>query len=679
MVGIPVALPIEWAKPTLRLVYLVEGFYRLPTGDKRVVRWCGPKGRTGSGFTARPTLTVHPIEEVVGGSMVVTSRRENYEGRLSRCSIDKTLGQLSQTIQAMSEVTMTVDLGDGDEGPTANIDDGALRDMAIHGRWMGQQARLIVVDADDIDRWEVMADGVWDRDPDKLSAYSFRMTINVGSVIPPWRNWPQAQVPSTVDQWLDYSYASTTTKWSPTGATTPSFGLNPNHVGRWMPIIFGGVQSLGSDELWIEIVPYGSISTDVFAWVSPLFDQFVYDVMYESTSDGVVSVAATSGTFITCFNNNDPTRGPVGTCVRFTAPAASVSNGFEWRGPSRTDVAVAKVAGGRAITRPPGYTDIGFDGNPELGNGGNGSEATPTSSAFGSNPYSEVPGLLIDLFTSGDYLGAPTEIHSDAESSLLAYYSLVPGAVARTCAVPAEPSDEPLSLREAMEAFMRSIPADLVQKADGSGKRKYLAVPRPIQGDQPIHRFTVGELVETNPQTVEQLSDPDGYYSNETTIVTGKRLVAPDVGEPIVNPREERSITLSDLAEQSSSATDQIVVDEVKLKGWDYFSQADFEHVAVLLEASKSRPQRVLEAVHGYPSWRFELGDVVAYSIPGVYSDPGQIRSMRLDLDRQTVTVRTYHWPDGVRIIDTTGEADRLSKPKQDADRKTPDRDRRKD
>jgi len=678
MAGIPVALPIDWTKPSLRLVYLVEGYYRLPTGEKRVVRWCGPKGRTGSGFTARPTLTVYPIEEVVGGSTVVTSRRENYEGRLSRCSLDKTLGTLEQTIQAMSEVTLTVDLGDDDNGPTPNIDDGALRDMAIHGRWMGQRARVIVVDADDIDRWEMMADGIWDRDPDKLTAYSFRMTIDVGAVIPPYRNWPQAQVPATVDQWLEYSYGPGGQIWSPNGSATPSFAINPDHAGLWLPILFGGVQSLGSDELWVEIVPYGALSTLVFAWVSPLFDQFVYNVMHESKENGVVDVAATSGSDIRVFNNNDPTRGPVGTCVRFSAEAPSDPAGFDWTG-TRRDRALAKVAGGRAITRPPGYTDIGYSGNPQLGEGGNGSEVAPDSSVLAGNPYAEVPGLLTDLFTSGDYLGAPTELHSDAESSLWTYYSMVPGAVARTCAVPAEPSDEPLSLREAMEAFMRSIPADLVQKEDGSGRRKYLAIPRPIQGDQPIHRFTVGELVETDPQTVEQLSDPDGHYSNETTVVTGRRLVAPAAGDPVVNPREERSITFSDLAEQASTATDQTVVAEVKLRGWDYFSQADFEHVAVLLEASKSRPQRVLEAVHGYPSWRFELGDVVAYRIPGVYSDPGQIRSMRLDLDRQTVTVRTYHWPDGVRIIDTTGEADRLGKPQQDADRKTPDRDRRKD
>ena len=67
---------------------------------------------------------------------------------------------------------------------------------------------------------------------------------------------------------------------------------------------------------------------------------------------------------------------------------------------------------------------------------------------------------------------------------------------------------------------------------------------------------------------------------------------------------------------------------------------------------------------------------MIKYSIPGVYSGPGQIRSMRLDLDKQSVKVRSYHQPTAPKVVAVDGEVARKEKVTQVAERKKPDRDR---
>ena len=161
----PLALPIDWDKPHLRIAYLVEGVFRDTYGGRHVVRWCGPKDKTGSGLLARASVdgvAVHediPTDHLLEGhthDTRYTTSQEAFQGRLSRCVFDKTLGTIKQNVQALSQITLTVDLGDDDLGPTAQLDVSALRDMAVHGRWRGQPVRFTLLDLDDPDhmrRW----------------------------------------------------------------------------------------------------------------------------------------------------------------------------------------------------------------------------------------------------------------------------------------------------------------------------------------------------------------------------------------------------------------------------------------------------------------------------------------------------------------------------------------------
>ena len=62
--------------------------------------------------------------------------------------------------------------------------------------------------------------------------------------------------------------------------------------------LFGGARHIDptmGESIWREIVPYGSTSTAVFAWVSGRLDQFCYDIVvevYGSDPDNPTMLAA---------------------------------------------------------------------------------------------------------------------------------------------------------------------------------------------------------------------------------------------------------------------------------------------------------------------------------------------------------------------------------------------------
>ena len=153
---------IDWDKPHLRLVYLVEGAWRDLSGEERFVRWCGPRSRTGSGFLAYGTMgaPAHSYGNATGSGALASSPAA-WEPRLSGGSFDSTLGGLKQNVQALSQATFGVTLGDDDNPDDGNIVHD-LRETVLGGHWHGQRARLILVDADEIECFEVVVDGTWD-------------------------------------------------------------------------------------------------------------------------------------------------------------------------------------------------------------------------------------------------------------------------------------------------------------------------------------------------------------------------------------------------------------------------------------------------------------------------------------------------------------------------------------
>jgi len=670
----PLALPIDWDKPHLRIAYLVEGVFRDTYGGRHVVRWCGPKDKTGSGLLARASVdgvAVHediPTDHLLEGhthDTRYTTSQEAFQGRLSRCVFDKTLGTIKQNVQALSQITLTVDLGDDDLGPTAQLDVSALRDMAVHGRWRGQPVRFTLLDLDDPVHMETVAQGSWDRDPTDMTDRSFKMTIDVADALPPTLDWPAYQVPQKTDQWIEPGSGGMGLGSWP--VTVPAaYYLNPDQKGKWLGQLYGGISV---DSLYRELVIYGVDNTVWFALVSPRFDQFCFDVWYEKDGGGITQCSAIVSTII-CFNNEDPRVGPLGTCVRFTT-----LGDFSPTGGAR---AFGKVAGGpHAISRPATYGPTFPYGANRLGdNLPAGAEAIPD--VYGTDTKSKPQLVFEDMIST--LLGTPQNLHPDAVQAIANFVLnyLPAGSDNRTCALPLRLTDEPISFRRAMQGFMQSIPADMIMKRDPSSQtyvRKFYAVPRQQPGDKATRTFTEADLMVSTPSIgTRHRSDPDGVYGNAVTVETSEYLDEPTSDQAEVSLT--RVVELADLAEQSDTATGLVVEQKIPMLGWNFRDDATFEAVAGLLEAERSRPQPVLEAVHGYPSFRQELGDVIEYAIQGVYSGPGQIRSMRLDLDKQAVTVRSYHQPSVPKVVSVEGEVARKDKAMQVAEHKEPERDR---
>ena len=672
----PLALPIDWDKPHLRIAYLVEGVFRDTYGARHLVRWCGPKDKTGSGLLARASVEgvavyeASPLAEFPkehAHDKRYTTSQEAFQGRLSRCVFDKTLGTIKQNVQALSQITLTVDLGDDDLGPTPQLDVSALRDMAVNGRWRGQPVRFTLLDLDDPDHMETVATGSWDRDPTDMTDRSFKMTIDVADASPPPLDWSAYQVPQKTDQWIEPGSGGMGLGSWP--VTVPAaYYLNPDQKGKWLGQLYGGISV---DSLYRELVIYGVDNTAWFALVSPRFDQFCFDVFYQpdDPDDGIIQCSAIVSTIV-CFNNEDPRVGPLGTCVRFTT-----LGDFSPTGGAR---AFGKVAGGpHAISRPATYGPTFPYGANRLGdNLPAGAEAIPD--VYGTDTKSKPQLVFEDMIST--LLGTPQNLHPDAVQAIANFvlHYLPAGSDNRTCALPLRLTDEPISFRRAMQGCMQSIPADMIMKRDPSSQtyvRKFYAVPRQQPGDKATRTFTEADLIVSTPSIgTRHRSDPDGVYGNAVTVETSEYLDEPTSDQAEVSLT--RVVELADLAEQSDTATGLVVEQKIPMLGWNFRDDATFEAVAGLLEAERSRPQPVLEAVHGYPSFRQELGDVIAYAIEGVYSGPGQLRSMRLDLDRQAVTVRSYHQPSVPKVVSVEGEVARKDKAMQVAERKEPERDR---
>ena len=101
-------LDFETRERDLRLAYLFRGEYHDKSGKLRVVHWCGPKSRTGSGLTldvpsgARGGLSADPT-----GDAVV------WESRMNGCTLDAKLGNITQVIQAITDLNFNVDISGG--------------------------------------------------------------------------------------------------------------------------------------------------------------------------------------------------------------------------------------------------------------------------------------------------------------------------------------------------------------------------------------------------------------------------------------------------------------------------------------------------------------------------------------------------------------------------------------
>lgn len=643
-------MPIDWTKSGLRTAYLVEG---LATVFKSFVnvRWCGPKSRTGSGLMAYPTLgpAGSSLETIDRGGQIKMSM---FEARLSRCRYDASLGNLKQNVQRISDVTMTVDIGD-DDNPTTSLSPGKeLRDLVIRGKWKGKHARLTVIDLDDPDQFEVLVEGTWDRNPDKVTDRSFKMTIIAGAVISPIRRWPCWQVPENVPSGWDDSGGSAPRLWPGGGVSLP-YRLSPATKGKYLGHAWGGTQR----ENWIEIVPYGVSSSYNFALVSPQYDLFVVDIVYEADGGDVVSVAQTSGSVIQTFNQLDPAHGPLGTAVKWS----NGPNDCHFR--TNSNRIFAKVYGGVGAGHGPDYPWLG-DNIP------GGGMATPD--VAGVPAMSELAAIIQTIWSDPLYgISDSGQLHSRALVDLHAYMILnnLHQTMERNCRVPRSLEDEPPFFLDVINDLMRSVPADLALRFDPvANAPRYYFVVRPSGAIGPKHTIVPAMLAQSDTSArsgtpgIVQLADPDGYYANDLKFV--ETINWPPVTTEDVVADNTLSKTMPNPAplqvqgrvpsEQGPFGVGQAVEAERRIKYWAHVYYDELVPVFMYTIWEGARPQQVLEATHGPGAMAMGIGEILRYTVPGVLNRPGQIRGLKLDLDRQTVTVKTYHYKEHLRVSGTS-------------------------
>tara|TARA_R110000824_G_scaffold86623_2_gene214224 strand:- start:8478 stop:10673 length:2196 start_codon:yes stop_codon:yes gene_type:complete len=653
---------LDWTRPDLKLAYLVEGVLS-PSGgswgSKKVVRWCGPKIRTGSGTLARRTLADDGTPITGSGAAdraAPPGDPTGWEARLSKGVYDQSLGGWKRSVQSINDVKFTVDLSPDDDNldtEASNIND--LLDNVLRGRWRGQRARLIVVDLEDIDNFEVLVDGTWDRDPDEVKQGSFRMTIVAGNIIPPTLPWFMWQCPNDVPPgWNSYTAIGTggsNPDWNPVGygRQWPStFALSDNCKGKWIGPSFGGRSGETNANNWAEIIPYGYVGSTSYGLASPGNWDMVYDVFYTDASGNHERVASQTDKTILVAVNTAPARGPLGTIVRWTDDGT-----LAWK--SEGTRVFAKLGGTGSGPRPSSWGS-GENNQPFVGANRLTSTTSTTGEAYPlgtpSAGTSELSYILRTIFEEAEYGIAGTTVaglHTDAIPDLYVGLTLIQQKSRRCCRIPRDLVDEPPSMANVLSDLMESIPADLILRRDPAvGFPRYYPRVRPTIGGLVVdYSIDVSALYRSEVLDIVTLDDPDGFYANEVSYEesvndNGIEGTSSDVGR--MPETVGHAFGLRDLAEQGPEGTNQPILGEKKIKFWMHDFDGGEAAGAQFFLRYVGRQQKVMEATHGIQAMAMQLGETIRYLPTSVLRWAGQIRGMRLDLDRQTVAIKSYHW-----------------------------------
>ena len=675
-------MPFDWAKPNLKTAYLVEGVFVAGSIGRRVVRWCGPKVRTGSGVLAHPTLDMNgdPVYASPATYDIDDGRPRDpgtplpagasWEARLSRCTYDQSLGGWKRNVQSINDVGFTVDIGSDDNLDQRSYSITDLRDMVHVGRWKGQRARLIVVDLENIDNFLILVDGTWDRDPDEVMVDSFKMTIVAGNIIPPTKPWFMWHCPTHVPTGWDDTYP---TSWRPTalGSQWPNtFALSDACKGKWMGVPFGGrPANLSGDSVsqnWCEIVPYGYAGNFSFAIVSPDYFCMVYDVIYTDDDGNVVRSSGVTDARIEVFTNTSPSRGPTGTIVKWEddQPHRWLDDGLR---------VFARVGGSGSAGIPQGqYSAVsgesytwhsGENNYPWIG--ANHTTASATGSGTARNYITpggqemEVSYIIRTIFEDEKFglAGAGlVGLHSEAILHLYSFVILINQRTTFTGRVPLALADEPVTMLNVLSDLMQAIPADLVLRHDPAvGYPRYYPAGRPSANFTRKWRIQIGDLYRTVKLDVKLLDDPDGFYANEIDWSEprndyGRTYSGDDAGAMPASYSDTYSFRNE--FEQGEWRTNQAIFGKKTMKYWAHDHPGGTASGASLFLQYSARPQKVIEAVHGPHAMKMQLAETIWYDVEDVLVWPGQVRGLRLDLDRQLVTVKSYHWPMEARVVD---------------------------
>lgn len=614
---------IDFTSQSLDLVYLVEIGYHYQ-GEAYKAHWCGPPDRCGGGGLVVP----HPDS---GGPV-------QWESRLTGGRIDRDLGGLLEGLARVASASFTVAAG----GP----DSAELRKRVRDGRWVNRACTIWLLDRD-TGATQHAGTGVVSREPSAWGDASFGLSVRIWP-FPDELEWPTGSVPNQVPATWDASNnASEVEIWHPASGQADHYQLNPEHKGRQVGLLFGGTTNF-NDPLVVELVPYGvqtQASQHIYCWVSPQELCHVVDAWWES-DDGIIrAIDVSPNQEVNAFVNRDPTRGPLGTCVKISMPSAAASQQPRWWSPSVTPTSMAEGANHRvyAWVSGPGWADFPTTYDAVL----------DPFTTHGGTPAA-VPDLVVPAATP-PFRGRHDKILEDFESDpILNEFATFYGtnaladfaAAAPTyfvslfqCRIPLPIADRAPPMREVLAEFMAYLQADLCWRLDPVTDRMALFPiwrgPRP--SDVADWTFADADLVRVEqPRAIKWEEDPFRDYGTRVRVRAPERMGQP--GDDRVDLRKESAVYAS-ATEEAAGEYGGVLVKDVPRKQWNTLGLVSARNAG----EHHCQRQRQSEATHGRRGFRVQQGDLLAYDIGDYPTSIGQVRKTAWDLDAVTATISALH------------------------------------
>jgi len=624
-------MPIDWTtrERALSLAYLIEGTYHDENGVKRLVHWCGPKARVGSGLSV-------PVPIYAGQRGALTPV---WEARVTRASMDMNMGNLDQTISAISDLTFNVDISGGSQASAPPA--GDLRRDIVFGRWRNKECRVWVLDLDTLDT-QIMGKGAFDRNPSSIGPGLFQITVDISPIFPANLDWPQGRIPLNTNGFTFDSAGQIQHIFIP-----DIYMLNPDQAGKYTGVVFGDGGIAGADYVWKELIPYGRqiyttspVRWRVFAWVSPQKNCFVEEVYFENADANMAVTKVTAG--LETFENDDPAKGPLGTCVRFTVTDALVpTQSFDWW----SGIGCRAVA---RVTGPVSGQHDYFQYSEVVG-------GNPVSVYARTGPVrSQVWTVISDAITDPSMMNLTgvlgTGAIADFQNTVptMSPATDTPFFAALACVVPREITDRPITAREAFGSLAQFFPFDFAQRYDPATEDwRVYPVWRSAFTTPPAYVFGVEDMSKTDPPAITQYDNPDGSYANNVVVTTPGYYGVPTPSAtsptPELLPIKKEKFQHVDVFEQTAALEADEVVASLEMKHWLHYGFVGNGAAAWTIGEERSQPQRTVQATHGVRSFRVEMGTAIQYEMVGINSDVGMVRKMRYDFDLQQVQITSYH------------------------------------
>ena len=613
---------IDFDRDDLDLVYLVEINYH-HEGEPYKAHWCGPTDRCGDGGLVAPDPA--------------TGTPTQWESRLDGGRIDRDLGGLLEGLARVASASFTVAAG----GP----DSADLRVRIRDGYWINRLCRIWLLDRS-TGSTQHAGDGEVTRQPSAWGDGSFGMAVRFWP-FPDSLEWPTDEIPRSVPTtWdpADNASVSAGNKWHPSNGAAESYQLNPEHKGKHLGRIFGGSNGYG-DGTFVELVPYGmQTQTEdyIFCWVSSVELCFVRDVWWES-DDGIINRSTIGGGDMRPFVNRDPTRGPLGTCIKVDLSLASSTQKPRWWASDVTHTLQGEGASHRVygMVVGPGYADFpaGFDEELDpflLASGFFNADATIPGS---STPWRGRYDKILEDLDSAPWLNAfapflGTNTIADFIAAAPSYF--IDGF---DCRIPMQIAEKPPAMREVMAEFMSALQADLCWRLDPV--TEVMALFPIWRGPRPTAvadwTWVDADLVRVEqPRAIRWDDDPFRDYATRVRVRAPDRMGQPGVER--VDLRKESAAYVSTPEEAAGKYGGKLLKD-IPRKHWVNTGNVSARNAG----EHHCQRQRQSEATHGRRGFKVQLGDLGAYKIGDYPTSIGQVRKTAWDLDAVKATITALH------------------------------------